>query len=388
MDKDGFRKFLREKNLKDSSTIRLYVQSVARFEEWLYRDQPKKSFEDANARDIRNWSNIVKRTNYLSGVKKYYLSKHNQEMVTEIAKIIKGRPKEKPKQRLFDWKSFRDGMSKAEQKGINDRNRVLLNLLWSKMKSTEILDLHFSDIDFENKLIIPFDSEEKYRITQEAWDAIDKYVSIGDRDKSGKLFSIKERALAIITKKYFGGVNQKPNTLRESCKEDVVNLGEITRFVMETQQRTISQVPPESTKKRTKTLFDKLVQEIENFGSKMPERIQQIKEEKDFRLMLLGYLLATFSDEIITPEFYFKGDEEDSIIDFAIGRDQKIPIEVKLVRPKEKLRDYLSQGSGQANEFLKSHGSKKGILVIGDQKRDPERRKHSGLHDNVYIIVV
>jgi hypothetical protein len=75
-----------------------------------------------------------------------------------------------------------------------------------------------------------------------------------------------------------------------------------------------------------------------------------------------------------------------AIIDFAIGRDQKIPIEVKLA--EKKIRDHIGKGFGQVKEFLESYRSDKGILVIGDKERDPERRKHSGAQDGVYIIVI
>jgi hypothetical protein len=137
----------------------------------------------------------------------------------------------------------------------------------------------------------------------------------------------------------------------------------------------------------SENLFDRLVEEIRNFGNKMHERIPQIKDEGEFKRLLEGYLLAALSGEIIAPEFHFRGyGKADSIIDFTIGRDQKIPIEVKLT--EKKIRDDIGKGSGQVKEFLVSCGSDKGILVIGDKERDPERRKHSGMQDNVYVIVI
>lgn len=99
------------------------------------------------------------------------------------------------------------------------------------------------------------------------------------------------------------------------------------------------------------------------------------------------YLLATFPDQTITRKFGFKGWKiADSQIDFAVGKDQRIPIEAKLAQ--KDTGEHLREGPEQVKQFLKYSGSKKGILVIGDQQRDPERQKHGGMQDRVYIVVI
>jgi site-specific recombinase XerD len=386
MDERGFREFLKGKK---QATVRTYVYSVAQFEKWLFDERQQKSLENANERDISNWAPNARGPNYLHGIKQYYRYKRNPEMVKEIDRILKKLPKFRPTPRLFDWIDFRNEMSRAERKCINHRDRALLNLLWSEIPSKGILELYFSDIDFE-KLLITHYSGEKYYITKEAWDALQKYVSIGDRGKKKRLFPIKsERALQKITEVYFSGVKQTPKTLHDNCQKDLVNAGRRARFIIiGPEQISSPKIQLEQKEERIeKNLFDKLVQEIKDFGNKMHERIGRIKDEKEFKRLLEGYFLATLSDEIIAPEFYFRGDgQADSIIDFAIGRDQKIPIEVKIT--EKKIRDDIGKGSGQVKEFLKSCGSNKGILVIVDKERDPERQKHSGMQDSVYIIVI
>jgi hypothetical protein len=126
-----------------------------------------------------------------------------------------------------------------------------------------------------------------------------------------------------------------------------------------------------------------------NFGNRVHYRIGQIKDEAVFNRLLEGYLLVAFPDEIITPEFHFRGiGIRESIIDFTIGRGQKIPIEVKLT--EEKIRDDIGKGSGQVKEFLEHvvSASNKGILVVVDEKRDPERLKLSIIEGSVHIVII
>jgi hypothetical protein len=116
-------------------------------------------------------------------------------------------------------------------------------------------------------------------------------------------------------------------------------------------------------------------------------KLGQSESENDLKRLLEGDLLAAFPDETITPEFHFKGiGIADSIVDFAVGRGKKIPIEVKVA--EKRIRDNMGKGSGQVKEFLKSCGSDRGILTIADKERDSERQKHSGMQDSVYIIVI
>lgn len=84
---------------------------------------------------------------------------------------------------------------------------------------------------------------------------------------------------------------------------------------------------------------------------------------------------------------YFRNvDSPQAKIDFVVGKDERIPVEVKLA--KEKMRPHLGTGSAQVKEFLRYSGTRKGILVIGDQERDPERQKYGGMQDRVYIVVI
>lgn len=386
MDERSFTKFLKGKKLADE-TVRHYVISVRQFEKWLFDERQRKSLETASERDINNWAPSARGPDYLQGVKQYYLFQRNPEMVKEIEKILSKMPTNRRAPRLIDWTEFKNLMTKAEENGIKDRDRALLNLLWSEMPHKEILELYISDLDFE-KLIVTHYSGKKYYLTKEAWDALLKYIYVEDRGKRKRLFPMSTRLLLLITKKHFDSVKQTPHTLLLSCRKDLVDAGRRTRFVTEPEQRPSPKIEPEQKMEIIrKDLFEKFVQEIKNFGNRMHERMEQIKDEKEFKRLLEGYLLATLPDEIIIPEFHFKGyDSADSIIDFAIGRDPKIPIEVKIA--EKKIRDHIGKGSGQVKEFLKSYGSSKGILVVGDKERNPERRKHIGMQDNVYIIVI
>jgi len=388
MDEDGFRKFLKDRYKE--ATVGLYFVSVRDFEGWLFKHQRKKDIQDAGESDIRSWAAYIQKKMpkcqpYFYGVRTYYRYKRDPREDL-IIQLLSGLPPLPRTQRIrFQWTDFEMVMSKAEETGIKDEHRALLNLLWSEMKSEEIINLNISDIDFQNRLITSPESGNKFHVTPRTWDALERYIPSEKRNRSERLFSIGLRNLQIVTGKYFESVGQTPNSLRKSCQSDFMEAGKEVRYGLVTQPDKISSstVKPESKT----NLLDSLTQEIKNFGNRVHDRIGQIKNERDFKRLLEGYLLAAFPDETITPEFHFRGiGIADSIIDFAVGRDQRIPIEVKVA--EKRLRDDIGKGSGQVKEFLKSCGSNKGILVIADKERDPERQKHSGMQDSVYIIVI
>jgi len=390
MDENGFRKFLKDRYKE--ATIRMYFESVRDFEGWLFKHQRKKDIEDANESDIRNWAaNIQKKVPrcqpYFYGVKIYYRYKRDprENLIIQLLSGLIPLPRT---QRIpFHWTDFEMVMSKGEETGIKDEHCALLNLLWSEMKSEEIINLNISDIDFQNRLIASPRSGNKFHVTPGTWDALEKYIPSGKRDRSERLFSIGLRSLQIITNKYFGSVGQTPNSLRKSCQSDFIEAGKQERFRLAPPP---DQISSPTVKPEPKTnLFDNLIQEIKNFGNRVHYRIGQIKDEKVFQRLLEGYLLAAFPDEIITPEFHFRGiGIGESMIDFAIGRDQKIPIEVKLT--EEKIRDDIGKGSGQVKEFLEHvvSASNKGILVVVDEKRDPDRLKLNRIEGSVHIVII
>jgi integrase len=395
MNEDGFRKFLKDRY--QGTTPRTYFEITKNFAGWLF-EQSKRDIDDVDESDIRSWASYVQKEHpkcrpYLYGVRAYYWYKRKDKIANLITKIVRKLPPSPETQPIFiRWTDFKKMIEKVEETRIPAKYRVLLNLLWSEMENEEILNLYVSDIDFENRLITSPTSEKTFHVTCKAWDALEKYIPVYKREKEEPLFSkIGLRSLYHNTKKYLRGSGQTPDKLRKSCKNDLLDAGRTIRFrfAAEPDGESISRIEHEQIEESvsSKGLFDRLVEEIRNFGNRMHQRIKQVKDEKEFKRLFEGYLLATFPDEIIIPEFHFKGIENaDSIIDFAIGKDQKIPIEVKLA--EKRIRDHIGKGIWQVKEFLKSYASDKGILVVGDKERDPERRKHSGMQDNVYIIVI
>ncbi len=393
MDENGFRKFLEEKKFR-GSTPRTYFGGARQFEKWLFKNTRKESIEYADESDIRGWVALIKKehptapTNSIQGLRLYYQFKRDpkEEIVKKILGEIPSPQRTGPC--TIRWAEFERIMSEVETKRISSKNLVFLNLLWSEMKTEKILKLYVSDIDFEKRLINS-STGETFGATWKAWGALEKYITKDRRGKMEPLFKTKPRNNQIIAKKYLGMYGLTPNKIWKCCKCDLVDAGRTTRFFSEPNTAPLSKTGNKYTEESTssKDLFDRLVEEITNFGNRMHERISQVKNEEEFKRILEGYLLATFPDELVTPEFPFKGfGKADSKIDFTIGRDSKIPIEVKLA--EKKISEHIREGSGQVNEFLKYYGSSKGILAIGDKERDPERRKHTGMQDNVCIIVI
>ena len=389
MDEKGFKKFLKRRG-RDPETVRVYVESVKGFERWLFKHWEKR-LEEASKSDLRACKKLTRNPLYPYGVRAYYRYLGNKDEIVETinSEILPKLSKSKPIQHLLSWDRFRDILKKVEENGISEEKLVLLNLLWSEMESAHILALRKSDIDFEKRLITSRTKGKTCRVTPEAWKALQKYAPIEDRNQKEKLFTIDSvRTVQKITRDFFEDVGQTPNKLRKSYKADLVEAGKTVRLDYGPDKKPSSRVAkgPKKKLRIMKNLFDKLYQEIINFGSRVHNQITKIKEEEELQRLLEGYLLATFPDEVITHEFEFRGYDNHSKIDITVGKDPKIPIEVKLA--KKKMKPYLRKGIGQVTEFLRYSESKKGILVIGDQKRDPESRKLTGIQDSVYIIVI
>ena len=388
----NFERYLERQRPFKPSSIKTYIYHVKMFSTWLFESQGKM-LKNANEDDIKLWfldiSNKRKSIHGIFiGLKHYYEHKANHNMVKTIEEIQSKIPRKKSTLKpLIRWSDFRKVMSKAEKTPIHVRNRALLELLWSEMHFKEILGLRECDINFEKKLITIGIKKKTYHVTQEAWYALEEYIPNHDMNNAQQLFSIDTNQLQKITKNYFSDI-QTPKELMYSCIADLTSAGKTIRFVMESEKKTSekeNQIEKASIKK---SLFDELVQEIKRFGARteIQERIKKIKGEKEFQKLFEWYLFGAFPDQIIYREPRFSGwKKNESHIDFAVGKD-KIPIEVKIARKDRP--DPKREGIGQVVEFLEHSRNRKGILLIVDQERDPERHKHDGLEGSVYVIVI
>jgi len=388
MDEKGFRIFLNARKHKPT-TIGSYVKAVKKFKE-LLRKQWNKSLEEANKSDLRACKVLTRNSAYAFGVREYYTYLNKEEIVETInSDIIPKLPKKRSKD-VLRWTEFRNLMKQAEKRDISTRDRALLNILWSCMKSGVILQLRRSGIDFEKRVITNHVDLKTYGVTPEAWDALENFIPLESGDTRKLLFpNIKARAVQTITKKYFEDANITPHGLWLSCREDLYEEGKKRRFsVLDKKPSSRIEKPPK--KKQKRRLFLRIVEEIENFGSMLHYRISKIEKEIELQNILEGYLRAIFPEAIISPEFRFEGYDDVSRIDFAVGKAPKIPIEVKFV--KGKIRGFKGEGSEQVKEFLESHRIKKGILVIGIKDRGRAHdyaRKFNGLQpDGVHVIII
>jgi integrase len=387
MDEEGFREDLERRHL-DRGTARAYIHHAKKIEKWL-----KKSLEEATRIGVRRWANAHRGKlksfgSYVSAIRAYYQYVPIKGMLEEIDSIPRG---EKPPKynNLIPWGDFEEYIDNAEKEGAKEEHLVMMNLLWSEMHPNEILQLRISDIDFDKRIITSHLSPKPkaYYATEKAWRALERHIPSTDTGKTRHLLEkIRSvRSIEGITEKYFGEIGQKPKDLRRSCLEDLKNAGKTVRFDTEPVETISKEEPLPKPTIIAKNLFDKLVQEITNFGDRVHHLLPKCSE-KDLQRLLEGYLLATFPDEVVSHEFPFRH----SCIDVTFGKRPSIPIEVKLSREDEKIRDKIGQGSEQASEFLRASGSRKGILVVGDKKRDSEtNREYNGKWRNhVYIIVV
>ena len=291
MDEERFKEFLRRRKLSQK-TIKAYVSYVRKFEEYLLKYKQGKQLEAADPKDIKDfrlWSRKeLKSTNpYLYGIKKYYEYISNKEMCSALEKL----PRDKPSKsnNLITWSDFETAMENAEKKRISSRDRALLNFLWSRMDSNEILQLKISDIDFEKHYIASRVTGRKFYITEKTWDALEKYVQIEERGKPEDLFPFDERRLQQITKKYFKTVGQTPKKLRLSCQKDLIEAGRKCRFMVSEES-----VQKLKTKVDQSTKMENLV-----FPKKILEKLPQ-----EVRKTIEGVMLNYVND---LPDFCFWG---------------------------------------------------------------------------------
>lgn len=240
MDEKEFKEFCRINRLREQ-TINTYVSNVKKFERYLLNYKEGKELERANPVDIKHfvqWGSRKLRSvsPLLFGIQKYYEYIHRKEMIEAIKKLqleLRARAQAWAAARarmLITQDEFRECMEEAEKNGINDRNRALLNLCWSRMGLDEILQLRISHIDFEKYYIKSPIGKTKFYVTKEAWDALEKYIPIEERDKRNLLFKIHKRNLQYITKRYFKELGQTPSSLGQSCERELIKAAETSIF--------------------------------------------------------------------------------------------------------------------------------------------------------------
>jgi len=138
------------------------------------------------------------------------------------------------------------------------------------MDSDEILQLRISDVDFEKYYIKGGISGSKFYVTKKAWNALEKYIPIEKRDKRDRLFQISKRTLQHHIQRYFEELGQNPTTLRQSCKSELIEAGQIRMFeVLEEKPKTEVGV---SKKKMEELIFPTKVLE------KLPPEIRKTVE--------------------------------------------------------------------------------------------------------------
>jgi site-specific recombinase XerD len=241
MDEVEFRKFLKDGGMSEN-TVKAYISHMNKFE-WYLRARGNE-LEEANRGDIKDFARWgvreFKRTctinSYLYGIQKYYEFKEKDKMVETIKKLPRyKRPKSKARLDLLNWDDFQKFMKGVEKNGISNRDRALLNLLWSRMSAKEILQLKISNLNFEECHII-LRSGTRY-VSERAWVALEQYVPIEERGKKKRLFRIGARAMSMrtfhhITQRYFGKIGQTAFKLRLGFEKEIMEEGEKRAYDM------------------------------------------------------------------------------------------------------------------------------------------------------------
>jgi integrase len=282
MDENGFRGFLQERKYSDK-TIKAYLSYVKTLERYLLKRKGRKRLENATPRDIKDFfwwgrKELKSVAPYLAGIYIYYEYVPRKRLRDTIKGISRDKPAKSNKEPI-SWGAFSRGLKNAEKIGISDRDRALLNLLWSEMDSGEILQLKIFDIDFRNKVITSRVNRTTFHVTPETWYALGKYLSTKDWDKDDRLFPIGERRLQQIAKRYLEDVGQTPVKLRLSCKEDLIKQGREIRFLKCKREKTII-----SLDKDDLTWVDELIEKkrFRNRNDVVEYALEQMRESQRF----------------------------------------------------------------------------------------------------------
>ena len=276
MDTKGFIRYLKDKGQQPKN----YPSHVAAVENYLYTHFGK-SLEEANKNDIRACQVLTRNKAYPHAVISYYeyLNSPNAKEIKETIRtdIISKIPKTQPP-KLILWDDFRYLMEQKEKKGISDKDCVLLNILWSRMKLKQIRHLRMSDIDFEKKVITTSSTDQKtYHVTPETWEALENYIPTESRGKRKKLF---QKAMAPVTvqkmvRESFPDAKITPNLLWLSCKEDLYEAGKQTRF------QQLDKKPSSRIEKITKKTIENVYPKghVYDFYKNVLEIIKNVKNE-------------------------------------------------------------------------------------------------------------
>lgn len=373
MDEEEFKEFLRTRKLRER-TIKGYVGHVRKFERYLLKYKGGKELERANPRDIKDFVSWGARElrdigSLLFGIRKYYEYRRREEMVEAIKKLRFKVPKIMRARMLITWDDFRECMEKAEKIGISDRNRALLNFLWSRIGSKEILQLRTSDIDFEKYYIkspISPISGSKFYVTEKAWNALEKYIPIEERDERNRLFPMHMRNLQIITQRYFKELGQNPSKLRQSCERELIKAGETRMFkVLEERPQKPKTEVGVSKKKIEELVFPtKVLQKLPPQVRKTVEGVV-INYQNDFSDFCFWGMRKALIDAI---RIRFKRDgKEDKLYD-KDGNAYKLPKWIELAKQER----YISSHSAK---YLKDQVKVFGDIASHDYMADLHREE-------------
>jgi site-specific recombinase XerD len=283
MDEERFRDFLQKKK-KAQKTAKAYVSYVKKLETYLLNYKGGKRLEEASIGDIKDFvlwfrTGMAKSSvnPYLSGFQKYY-EYIRKDILRDTIKEMK-RDRRSKSDNLITWEHFEESMDKADRIHISKRDRCLLNLLWSRMDSDTILQLAISDIDFERRRIISrianTSTERVFYVTKRAWHALEEHVSVEVRGTAKPLFSINERRLQQIVKRYFADRGQTPIKLRLSCEQDIVQAGEKERFVTNEFERISLPISKNSLKWIDDQIENKVFRDRSDFIEKALKLMQK-----------------------------------------------------------------------------------------------------------------
>ena len=247
-----FTNFIKSKNYSEN-TIISYLSDLYHFYEYVKKDLIKVTENDIRSylaflNDKKENSSSVRRkiSTFKSFYKFLYLNNYIDKRNYPLIKIVY--PKlEKKLPKFIYYNDLLDILNESAKDSDGIRDRLIIEMLYATgVRVSELVNIKYEDIDFNNRRIVVCGKGNKERIVyygEYAEDVLKEYMATHERNKEGYLFTnahnerITDRGVRYIIdnimKRLSVKVHVTPHVLRHTFATDMLNNGCDIKIVQE-----------------------------------------------------------------------------------------------------------------------------------------------------------
>ena len=249
---EDFTDFVRSKNYSEN-TIISYISDLYYFYEYIKKDLIKITEDDIREylsflNDKKDKASSVRRkiSTFKSFYKFLYLNNYIDKKDYPLVKITY--PKlEKKLPKFIYYNDLLDILDESTKDSDGVRDRLIIEMLYATgVRVSELINIKYEDIDFNNRRIVVCGKGNKERIVyygEYAEDVLKEYMATHERNKEGYVFTnknnerITDRGIRYIIdnimKRLSVKVHVTPHVLRHTFATDMLNNGCDIKIVQE-----------------------------------------------------------------------------------------------------------------------------------------------------------